>query len=276
MSEAGSDAPPATYETGQVCWVELGTKDVQNAKRFYGGVVGWEFEDRPMPHGEGIYTMIFMDGQDVGGVYDITKVPAIPHEVPPHWMPYVKVDDADATAAAARAAGGVVLHAPIDVQGVGRIAVIADRQGASISLYQPGDRAGATRRGDQPGGFCWFELATPDTSSAKDFYTQLLPWTPQDVEVDGQPYVMLMLRTHPAGGMLQMTDDWVGVPPHWASYVNVPDCDAAVAKARELGGQVVHGPFDAAGVGRIAIIRDPQGASVSLITLVPNPDATQG
>jgi predicted enzyme related to lactoylglutathione lyase len=66
-----------------------------------------------------------------------------------------------------------------------------------------------------------------------------------------------------------MTTEWDGIAPHWAIYVHVPDVDAAVSKARELGGSVPVAPFDAKGVGRIALLGDPTGAMCYVITLTP-------
>jgi predicted enzyme related to lactoylglutathione lyase len=56
-----------------------------------------------------------------------------------------------------------------------------------------------------------------------------------------------------------------GMPPSWGSYVTVTDVDAVARKAAELGGKVVHGPQDIPGVGRMAVIVDPQGAALNVI-----------
>jgi hypothetical protein len=63
---------------------------------------------------------------------------------------------------------------------------------------------------------------------------------------------------------MKMTPEWGDLPPHWINYFAVEDCDATVAKARELGGAVKHGPFDSPH-GRIAVVSDPYGAFFSVI-----------
>jgi predicted enzyme related to lactoylglutathione lyase len=260
-----------TYQDGQFCWTELATVDVEGAKAFYGGVLGWEFTDRPMPGDVGVYILISMDGQDVGGMYDITAVPDLPEGVPPHWMPYIHVDDVDAVLAAAQESGGGMTFPAMDVPAVGRMAGIRDPHGAAVALFRAAGSPGAQRCGMSAGAFTWWELATPDIEAAKAFYTGILPWTSQDMEMGSTKYSMMMLPGCPAGGMLEMTDDWKGIPPHWMSYIAVPDCDAACAKVVELGGKVCVQPFDIPNVGRNAVINDPQGAAVSLIKLVEQP-----
>ena len=59
-----------------------------------------------------------------------------------------------------------------------------------------------------------------------------------------------------------------GMPPHWLPYFAVDDCDAAMAKVQELGGQVHMGPMDIE-PGRFAVVADPEGASFAIIALAP-------
>jgi predicted enzyme related to lactoylglutathione lyase len=64
-----------------------------------------------------------------------------------------------------------------------------------------------------------------------------------------------------------MDAQWEGIPSNWGIYFRVEDCDATAERVKELGGKVCHGPFDAPGVGRIAVLSDPQGAYFSVIKL---------
>jgi predicted enzyme related to lactoylglutathione lyase len=113
---------------------------------------------------------------------------------------------------------------------------------------------------------CWSELATWDTGQARDFYIGMFGWKTQS-SANMASYIEFISGGLARGGLLPMDDDWKGIPSHWAIYVLVEDCDAAAAKVRELGGTVRHGPFSAPGVGRIAMLADPQGAGFSVITL---------
>jgi uncharacterized protein len=80
-------------------------------------------------------------------------------------------------------------------------------------------------------------------------------------------YVEFAAGGQPCGGLMPMDEQWEGVPPHWAIYFLVSDCDLFASRAKDLGGTARYGPFDAPGVGRIAMMADPQGAGFSLITL---------
>ena len=128
------------------------------------------------------------------------------------------------------------------------------------------------------GTFYWNELMTRDPDAAKAFYKEILGWTFNDMNMadPGQPaepgapaYTVCMAGDIPAGGVFPMEgQDFEGIPPHWFAYVAVDNVDAAVGKVEALGGSVMRPPFDVASVGRIAIIADPTGAVVGLITPV--------
>lgn len=123
-------------EPVSLSWNELNTRNLDQAKQFYGAVFGWECVTQDM--GDGMtYTEVKLDGNSVAGMMDMTG--RVPDMVPPHWMVYFAVDDADATAAKAQELGGQVMVPPTDIP-PGRFAVIADDRGASfavIKLTQP-------------------------------------------------------------------------------------------------------------------------------------------
>ena len=125
---------------------------------------------------------------------------------------------------------------------------------------------GRTRH--EPGTFCWVGLATSEPDSAKAFYTGLFGWHAEDLEaatagaytalrLGGEEVAILYLQQPEARA--------AGAPPHWTSYISVEDADATAARASELGGAAVfREPFDVLDAGRVAAIRDPTGAIVSL------------
>jgi uncharacterized protein len=115
-----------------------------------------------------------------------------------------------------------------------------------------------------PGTFCWPELATKDAKAAKEFYAPLFGWNydDQDMGSDGV-YSMIQKDGKNVGAMYTMKQDAAtpaGTPPHWGSYVSVESADASAAKAKQLGGTLMMEPFDVMEHGRMAVIRDPQGA----------------
>ena len=154
------------------------------------------------------------------------------------------------------------------------MAILQDPTGASFALFQAGDHTGAVPLDNRPGTFTWNELATKDTKAAKKFYEELFSWTSQEMDMgpDGT-YTMFMNGDRMAGGMMQIAPSWGPVPPHWAVYFAVTDCDAAVAKAARDGAEVRIPPRDIPDTGRFSILTDPQGASFAVIKLL-NPQPT--
>lgn len=119
---------------GAFSWSELMTPDPASAREFYGALFGWTFDEMPMP--EGTYNVIKLGEASVGG---IMGTPPGSGGMPPMWGCYVTVADADATAKRCTELGGKVIVGPQDVPGVGRFAVILDKQGAALNIiaYTP-------------------------------------------------------------------------------------------------------------------------------------------
>lgn len=118
-----------------------------------------------------------------------------------------------------------------------------------------------------PGAFCWIELATPDQSAAKNFYSTLFGWTVQDSPIGpGEVYTIFQLHGRPAAAAYTMRPDQTsqGIPPNWLLYVSVESADASAARAAELGGRVLQPAFDVSEFGRMAVIQDPAGAVFAL------------
>jgi len=117
-----------------------------------------------------------------------------------------------------------------------------------------------------PGSFCWPELATPDAAKAKAFYAGLFGWEPVDVPTAGGAYALLKLRGKDVAALRTLSGPELEqkVPSHFMTYVSTASVDASAAKAAELGGKVCHGPFDVEGVGRMAVVSDPEGVVFAL------------
>ncbi len=249
------------YAPGTFCWVELGTSDGEAAKKFYTGLFGWDFTDTPIGPGM-VYTMLKQDGKDVGALYQL--MPEMKAQgIPPHWLSYVSVTSADETAAKAKEAGGALMKEPFDVSTVGRMAVVQDPTGAVFALWQAGTHAGAGVV-NVPNSLVWNELMTTDTAKAGDFYTTLFGWT-KDVQQFGMEYALFKNGDRGAGGMLAITPEMGPIPPNWMVYFAVDDCDATAEKASSLGGQIMKPAEDIPGVGRFAVLLDPQGAAFAII-----------
>jgi len=119
----------------------------------------------------------------------------------------------------------------------------------------------------KPGAICWRELATRDLQTAMDFYSQLFGWRLEQTKVTPMDYKEIIVKDAAVGGMMQIDEKWGDHPPpsHWNCYIAVENAEETAAKITAAGGKVETGPFDAPGVGRIALAADPSGAPFAII-----------
>jgi uncharacterized protein len=257
MSERTSYAP------GTPCWIDLSTPDQDAAAEFYGALFGWSVEADENAEQTGGYRVAMLRDKAIGGVMKIME-----EGQPPAWSTYIAVEDADATAAKAREAGGTVVVEPMSVLDYGRMAFLADPTGAFIGIWQPGKNIGAGLV-NEPGALSWNELNTRDLGAAKSFYGEVFSWAFEDKDMgEAGSYTTILLDGNPVGGILDMAARGVPeqVPAHWQVYFAVEDTDATVEKAKAGGGSVMVEPTDIP-VGRFSILFDPHGASFAVVAL---------
>jgi predicted enzyme related to lactoylglutathione lyase len=248
-----------SYEPGTPSWVDLGTTDPDAAKRFYGELFGWAAEDAGPVEETGGYAMFMQDGKRIAGVGPRQG------DAPSAWTMYVSTDDLDATVARARDAGASVVLAPMDVMDAGRLAVLMHDAGGILGVWQPGRHSGAELV-NEPVSFSWSELLTRDVEAAKAFGEAAFGWRAESRDFGGMTYTVVHVGEGGVGGIASMPGAVPdGVPSYWVNYFAVADCDGTVAKATELGGLVTLEPLDVEGVGRFAVLADPQGATFGVI-----------
>ena len=198
------------------------------------------------------------------------------------WNTYVAVADADESAAAVRAAGGVVHMAPFDVMEAGRMAVVADPEGAAFCLWQAKENFGAAVVNEH-GALNFNGLATRDPQQAETFYGAVFGWKILPLD-SGSMWILPGYGDHLEEkspglreGMEQMgapegfvdvvaainpiAADDTDTPAHWTVTFGVDDAADTAATAAELGGTVVAGPFDAPWT-RLAVIAGSAGRDV--------------
>lgn len=117
------------------------------------------------------------------------------------------------------------------------------------------------------GEVCWRELRTKDLGAAMKFYAKLFGWNLEQSKVTDIPYKEIISNGEAIGGMMEIDANWGPEPPpsHWASYIAVENADETAAKIKENGGSIRVPPFDAPGVGRMAMVADPAGADFAII-----------
>jgi hypothetical protein len=247
-----------SYRQGTPNWVDLQTTDQDAAKAFYSGLFGWTYDDQPMPQGA-VYSMAVLGDGVVAAIAPQSPELAAAG-APPIWNTYLAVGSADDTVAKVEAAGGQIAMQPFDVPGAGRMALVLDPGGAAVALWQAGNHIGATLV-NEPGAVIWNELITADPS-APAFYEKLLGLSTATMDMGDGEYTMFQIGDDRVGGTV--APQMPGTPNHWHVYFAVADADASLAMVTGLGGSVLAGPFDTP-VGRMAAVRDPQGAAFSII-----------
>lgn len=243
------------HAPGTPSWVDLQTSDPDGAKKFYGAMFGWDYDDQPVGEGA-VYSMATKNGKHVAA---IAGEP--PEGVPSHWNTYVTVKDVDATAAQVPGSGGTVIAPPFDVMDAGRMSVIADPTGAMLCIWQPKGNIGAALVNEH-GTLTWNELMSPDLPAATAFYEKIFGWKAAPV-LDGS-YTELKLGDRSIGGAMKPPME--GIPPLWGIYFAVDDADKAVEIAKSNGGSLIQGPMDIE-PGRFAVLADPAGAMFSVIKM---------
>jgi hypothetical protein len=247
---------PTSLLPGKFVWFEHSSPDPTAAGRFYGELFGWTVQSMDM--GAMNYTMIHKGSAGIGGLLGAAK------GQPSAWMSYMSVADVDAAAKAAKAAGAKELMAPTDFPPVGRGATLADPTGGVFSVWK-------SAQGDQPdtddvpdGAWCWNELWTQDDQKALAFYEQAFGYTHDSMDMGAQgTYYLLKSGGKQRAGLMKAPE--AHIPPMWTPYVMVAECDATLARAKKLGARELVPATDIPGIGRFAVVADPQGAVVAFI-----------
>lgn len=252
---------------GKPCWFELDTARgaLDAARDFYGKVFGWSVADAGMP---GMTYLLASHGGDM--VAGMMEIPPEAAGMPPNWMSYLDVDDADAAATKTASLGGQVLHGPADIPGTGRFAVLADPQGAVFGVLQPLPMdpqppvdSGAWNQQKESHGN-WIELMSTDPDAGFDFYSELFGWTKGTAIPMGEmgSYQLFAWNGSDIGGMMGLGNAPV---PCWLPYFGVNGVEAAMQRIQDAGGSVLHGPMEVPGPAFIAVARDPQGAHFAIV-----------
>lgn len=239
-------------EPGEFCWINIITSQPAAAQTFFAKLLGWTYA--PIP---GMGHRLQVGGRDFGGMFDLDGGQT-PRGTQAGIGVMVRVVDADAASAHAAQLGGRGAPA-FDVGPTGRMAECYDPTGANVDLWQPRDGKGTDVDESLHGAPSWFELVTPDPALAQPFYEQLFGWKGDVFPGMEPPYTTFSLGERMVAGMMALTPDMVGVPPHWMPYFTVTDADATAREAAKLGAELYVPVADAPGVGRFCGITSPQG-----------------
>ena len=258
-STAGGGADKAAASSGtdaQFVWHDLLTRDPAAARKFYGELLGWEFE-KIEAVGQAYY-LAKQGDRYIGGIVGM----APGGNGGPQWLTYLTVPDVDAALVQLEAAGGRRVIQPTDVA-VGRVAVATDPQGAPVGLARVNGKIDELAAASSDGAFAWTDYFAADPTAAANFYSQLAGFEISQHGSAQVPYLLLKSDQVRAGVLKNPVD---GVAPNWLPYVNVRDLSAAVERVSVLGGTVVIPPSPLIRNGTVAVIKDPTGGVVALQT----------
>ncbi|MFE9045750.1 VOC family protein [Streptomyces sp. NPDC012421] len=252
MTEAARRSP------GTPCWVSLMVHGMDATQEFYQALFGWEFV--PGPQQLGPYARALLGGKEVAG---IGQLPPDRHlEIA--WTTYLATPDADETAEAVRCCGGTVAVGPLDAGEAGRMVICADPAGAVFGVWQAEAHHGTALAG--PAGTpVWNELLTYETATVGKFYRTVFGYEVEPVVSADFDYATLHVDGRPVASLHGFGEE---LPrdrgPHWMTYFEVDDADAAARLVAELGGRVLRPPRDGT-AGRLALVADPEGAVFTLV-----------
>ncbi len=250
---------------GTFVWYELMTTDMAGAELFYKSVIGWDARDSGMS--DMPYTLFSTGGTDIAGMMELPDQ-ARQMGAPSSWIGYVAVDDVDTATASIAAGGGRIYRNPSDIPGIGRFSIVADPQGAIISLFKgDGDMGAVPDPMTTSGVVGWHELLTQERESAFTFYSGQFAWE-KDQGIDMGPMGIYQLWKYAgsakaAGGMMTRPP---GVPvSFWLYYFTCDDIDAAQSRVTAGGGQILNGPLEVPGGAWVFQAMDPQGAMFAMV-----------
>ncbi|MGC6515049.1 MAG: hypothetical protein ACON4N_11180 [Myxococcota bacterium] len=237
--------------TPQFFWFDLMTTDVDSAAQRLAALFGWTILST------GPWRGLAADETMVGSVLPIGD------NAQPHWLGQVLVDDVAATCRRTAFLQGEILLEPAMLDGVGKLAVVADPSGAVWSPTQPEVLPTEDVFTGQ-GRMIWATLLAPRPDLAAKAYKQLLDWKPRGVSPTPHGDVHLLgKRRTPVAGVMALEESQ---PAQWVPHVQVVQIEATADRASSLGFEVVLPPASVEGVGTLAIFRDPQGALIGAIT----------
>jgi len=253
---------------GDFIWYELITSDIAGAKSFYDAVVGWNIADKSdFPND---YRMIGRsDGKFAGGAMQITDDMA-QHGAKPTWLGYILVADADQSVAAIEQAGGKTYMPAFDIPDVGRVAMVADPQGAAFYVMKPLPPQGDPNAKsdvfspDAEQRVGWNELSTSDPAAARRFYGDQFGWGSEEFMDMGEMGQYRFLD-HDGTRIGALCGVMPGQQPKWRFYFRVPSIAKAKETAEAKGGKIAMGPHQVPTGDWIIIGTDPQGAEFALV-----------
>ena len=258
--------PAGPYHPGKFAWFDLVTDDLNASRRFYGEVFGWTFNT--VGEKAGSYTFAELAGTRVAGLLHRPAPSGAQHNA--RWLALISVADPAAAVRYVQAQGGAVLVPLATIKGRGTHALLRDPEGAVFGILK-------SEGGDRPdtavaaGDFYWVDLLALDPKRAAEFYKGLAGYEASAGADETVPRVVLSADGYARAGIAPKPE--AVRQPGWMPYILVDDVRATLAKVGAAGGSVLVEPRDDVLDGNLAVIADPRGG---VLGIVSRPDESDG
>ncbi|HYL01830.1 MAG TPA: VOC family protein [Steroidobacteraceae bacterium] len=252
--------PVATQHPGKLIWAELMTPDIAAAKRFYGGLFGWTFQD--IHAGTAEYSVARLAGAPIAGL--VQRPTRAGRQPQPRWLTFLSVPSVHAAAKLILAHGGRQLVAPRAYRQRGQQGVYADPQGAVFAVLN-------SRSGDPPdvlaapGEWIWSALLARDPAGDAAFYQDVFGFEVFELPRSGRGAHLVLASEQYARASVNPLPQEDDVRPHWIDFVRVTNVADTAAAVSALGGRVVVGPHPDRHGSRVALLADPAGALIGVL-----------
>ncbi|MFJ4711423.1 VOC family protein [Streptomyces sp. NPDC088785] len=249
----------SAFPEGAPCWADVQLPDVETGKRFYGDLFGWTFDEGAGAE-RGYYTAAYSADRAVAALAPLFG------DAGPAWTVHVAVRDAYVTAARVTRSGGRVVTGPLSVGTAATMALVTDRDGVVLGLWQAGSDLGFEATGE-PGTFCWTELLTRDPARADAFYETVFAYASGDAGTGADAADDGLRLWAPVGAVPSRATAVAGRRPsldapltgRFLVHFGTAELEATTADALRLGGAVKVAAHPT-GYGRVAVLADDQGA----------------
>jgi len=264
MGAAESSSAPEPRQ-GKFVWPDLVTTNPEVAVGFYTKLFGWTSEK--VSRGQESYIILSHAGQPVAGVAHRPAGPDSKAAKGARWVGSIAVTDINQAVKAVTASGGRILFAPKNLAGRGWQAVVADPEGSIFGLVAPA--SGREKTPESRGAenrWAWVQLLSARPAEALAFYKAALGYEVAEDTRTPRPDDYLLSREGFVCAGLTPLPEKAGGRPGWLGYIRVADISATLAAAEKLGGHILLPVQDVPGALQVAIITDPLGGAVGLVS----------
>jgi len=245
------------HSDGRFCWNQIATQDVDQAIVFYSALFGWEILEEELGHGDDMVRMLH-NGEFVVGIHKISE------DEDAHWEPHLAMSDLSAFLALVQEKEGFIVEQPQPAGAFGTMAEVAGPSGGRLCLWAAGEFGGHSTTPANGIPF-WYELQLLEEGTEETFWPNLLSWTEASNNQRRKNYAT---KDGALISQIQILPESVAetmLHPRWVTFVQVGDVDAICRDAEAIDGAIVRSPYEAPGLGRCALLEDPQGSVFGVI-----------